>query len=404
MAEQYLSDILGVSAKINSETQTITGLRVVDDLTVELTIDAPKAYFLAKLTYPTAFVLDRQNVEGNPKEWQFKPNGTGPFKLDRYDLGEVMVLARNDNYHLGPPLVDEVELILSGGDAMLMYENDEIHLAGVGLADLERLQDPGNPLGAELRTAPSSFSVSYLGMNWNEAPFDDHKFRQALNYAVNKQEIATTVMADLNVPAKGIIPPRFPSYNPDLRGYNFNPEKAKQLLAQSRYGNDLDNLPRITLSIPGDFGAAVSPGMQAILRAWEVNLGVDVEIQHTEWATFLQDLNQRRFQMFAVGWGADYPDPENFLDILFHSKSSNNHMGYNNSEVDSLLEQARVESDQTARYKQYNRIEQMIIDDAPWIPLWHSRERKVLIKPSVKDYHLVPMTIPKLRYVYFETS
>ena len=148
----------------------------------------------------------------------------------------------------------------------------------------------------------------------------------------------------------------------------------------------------------------MSPGMQAILRSWQVNLGVDVEIEHTEWATFLQDLNRRRFQMFVVGWGADYPDPENFLDILFHSDSSNNHMGYSNPEVDSLLEQARVEPDQTARYKQYNRIEQMIIDDAPWIPLWHSRERKVLIKPSVKDYYLVPMTIPKFRYVYFETN
>jgi ABC-type transport system substrate-binding protein len=400
VADQYLGDILGVPAKLNGKAQTIEGLRVIDDHTLELTIDAPKSYFLAKLTYPTAFVLDRDNVEGNRKGWFFQPNGTGPFKLSRYDVGEVLVLARNENYHLGPPFLDEVEFILSGGDPMLMYENDEIHLTGVGLADLERLQDPANPLGEELATAPPAFSVSYIGLNVDQPPLDDPKVRQALNFAINKREIATTALADLVVPAKGIIPPGFPSYNPDLQGYEYDPEKAKRLLSESRYGNDLNGLPRITLSIAGNFGASVGLDMEAMLRSWQETLGIEVEIQQTEWATFLQDLNRRRFQMFAVAWGADYPDPENFLDILFHGESSNNHMAYSNPQVDSLLERARVEPDQTSRYRQYNRIEQMILDDAPWIPLWHSTERKVLIKPNVKDYKLVPMTIPKLRYVY----
>ncbi len=403
VTEQYLGDIVGVSAKVNGEAQSISGVSVVDDSTIALTIDAPKAYFLAKLTYPTGFVVDRANVEGDPEGWLFRPNGSGPFKLDRYDQGEVMILARNGHYHLGPAFVDEVELILSGGDYMLMYENDEIHVTGVALSDLERLQDPTNPLNAQLVTAPSSFSTSYYGMNVTQAPFDDLKFRQAMNYAVNKQEIATAVLQDLNLPAKGIIPPRFPSYNPDIKGYDFDPVKAKQLLSESRY-SDLDSLPPIILSIPGSFGATVGPSNEAILKAWEVNLGIRVEIEHTEWATFLQDLNQRRFQFFAVAWGADYPDPENFLDILFHSGSQNNHTAYNNPEVDALLEQARVEADRTKRFALYNAIEQKIIDEAPWVPLWHSSERKVLIKPEVRDYFLVPMTIPKYRYVYFDTN
>ena len=403
VAEQYLSDIVGVSGKLNAQAQSISGLSVVDGSTLALTIDAPKAYFLAKLTYPTAFVVDRANIEGDPEGWLFSPNASGPFRLDRYEQGEVMVLGRNDYYHMGPPFVDEVELILSGGDYMLMYENDEIHVTGVALSDLERLQDPTDPLNAQLITAPSSFSTSYYGMNVNQPPFDDHKFRQAMNYSVNKQEIATVVLQDLSLPAKGVLPPRFPGYYPDLVGYEFDPEKAKQLLSESRY-SDLDSIPPIILSIPGNFGATVGPSTEAMLKAWEVNLGIRVEIEHTEWATFLQDLNQRRFHFFAVGWGADYPDPENFLDILFHSKSKNNHTGYNNPEVDSLLEKARVEPDQTKRFKLYNTIEQMIVDDAPWVPLWHSRERKVLIKPEVRDYFLVPMTIPKFRYVYFETN
>jgi peptide/nickel transport system substrate-binding protein len=89
---------------------------------------------------------------------------------------------------------------------------------------------------------------------------------------------------------------------------------------------------------------------------------------------------------------------------MFHSQSDNNWMNYNNREVDSLLEAARTEQDQAARFEQYNRIEQLIVDDAPWVPLWHSTESKVLIKPSVKGYHLVPMTIPKLRFVYLDES
>ena len=404
VADLYLADILGVADKLSGKAQSIRGLRVIDDHTLELTIDAPKSYFLAKMTYPTGFVVDRQNVEGNKNDWVFEPNGTGPFRLERYEIGETIILGRNELYHLGPPFLDSVEFILSGGDPMLMYENDEIHLTGLGLADLERVQDPDNPLRAELATAPPSFSVSFIGLNVNEPPFDDPKFRLALNYAVNKKEIATSALSDLVVPAVGVIPPGFPSYNPDLKGYGYDPERAKRLLSESRYGADTGSIPRITLSIAGNFGASVGLDMEVMLRSWEETLGVEVEIQQTEWATFLQDLHKRRFQMFAIGWSADYPDPQNFLDILFHSESTNNWGAYSNREVDFLLEKARVEPDQVARFQQYNLIEQLIVDDAPWVPLWHSTERKVLIKPQVKDYFLVPMTIPKLRHVYFSDN
>ena len=400
VADLYLSDVIGVADKLNGKAETIQGLRVIDERTLELTIDAPKSYFLAKLTYPTAFVVDRKNVEGNKNNWVFEPNGTGPFRLERYDIGETILLGRNENYHLGPPFLDEVEFILSGGDPMLMYENDEIHVTGLGLADLERVQDPSNPLRTELATAPPGFTVSFIGMNLEQPPFDDVKFRQALNYAVNKKEIATTALSDLVVPAIGVIPPGFPSYNPDLRGYGYDPEKAKRLLSESRYGADPASIPRITLSIAGNFGASVGLDMEVMLRSWQETLGVEVEIQQTEWATFLQDVHQRRFQMFALAWSADYPDPQDFLDIMFHTDSANNWGNYNNREVDSLLEKARVEPDQTVRFQQYNLIEQLIVDDAPWVPLWHSTERKVLVKPEVKDYFLLPMTIPKLRHVY----
>ena len=399
--DQYLGDIVGAKAKIRGEAKTISGVKVINDKTLEISIDAAKPYFLAKLTYPTAFVLDRANVEKNPRTWSRKPNATGPFKLSEYRVGETLRLTRNENYHLGAPKLNEVEFILSGGTAMLMYENNEISLTGVGIADLDRLLNPNNHLNKELHRAPPSFSVQYLGMNVKEPPLDDIKVRQALNLAVDKKEIASVVLANQVVPAKAIIPPGFPSYNEFLQGYDYNPEKAKQLLKESKYGSNLDNLPHITLTTAGQFGAAVNLDLDVILQMWEKNLGIKVDVQQTEFATYLRDLHRRRFQMFQIGWIADYPDPENFLDILFHSTSSNNHTNYRNLEVDRLLEQARTENDQSARFQLYNRIEQMIMNDAPWLPLWYSGEQYLLIKPEVKDYFLTPLVIPKLRYVYF---
>ena len=104
--------------------------------------------------------------------------------------------------------------------------------------------------------------------------------------------------------------------------------------------------------------------------------------------------------MFQLGWIADYPDPEDFLDVLFHSNSQINQTGYANPEVDRILEQARVEPDQKARFDLYHRAEDLIVKDAPWVNLWFSGVGYELIKPYVKDFFLAPLVIPTLRYVY----
>jgi ABC-type transport system substrate-binding protein len=398
VVDQYLGDVVGVREKLKGDATEIAGVKVLDQHTLEITIDAAKSYFLAKLTYPTGFVLDRENVEGSIR-WFREPNGTGPFRLAEYVPGENLVLAKNENYHLGPPHLEKVRFILSGGTSMLMYENDEIHITGVGLADLDRVLDPASPLHAQLQKAPPRFSTDYIGMNVKEPPFDDPKVRQALNYAIDKRLIASEVLAGMVVPADGILPKDFPAYNPNLRGYAYDPEKAKQLLKQSKYGDDMSKFPRIILTTAGSFGSSVGLDMEVILEMWKQNLGIEVNIQQTEFATYLQDLNKRRFQMFQIGWIADYPDPENFLDLLFYSKSTNNHTGYSNPEVDGLLEKARVEADQTSRFRLYQQAEQLIMADAPWVPLWYSGEQYVLIKPNVKNYYLTQLIIPTLRFV-----
>ena len=400
VVDQYLGDIVGVKEKLEGEAKEVRGIRVLDEHTLEITIDEAKSYFLAKLTYPTAFVLDQANVETG-RRWFREPNGTGPFRLVEYVPGETLILGRNEHFHLGPPHLEKVRFILSGGTAMLMYETDEIHLTGVGIADLDRVLDPSNPLNAQLQQAPPSFSTNYIGMNVNDPPFDDKKVRQALNYAIDKEVIARDILANLVVPALGILPPGFPGFSTDIRGYEYNPEKARQLLAESKYGPGLENFDKpIILTTAGSFGSSVSLDMEVILEMWRTNLGIEVEVLQTEFATYLQDLLKQRFEMFQIGWIADYPDPENFLDLLFYSESSNNHTAFSNAEVDRLLLLARVEPNERVRYELYHQVEQLIVDEAPWIPLWNSGEQYVLVKPNVKDFYLTPLIIPKLRFVY----
>ena len=391
-AEDYLGDIIGVSDVIAGKTDTISGIKMIDNQTIEINIDAPKAYFLAKLTYPVAFVLDKQNL--SDPNWIEKPNGSGPFTLDEYLVGEKLVLKRNDNWHKNIAKLDYVSMNLAGGSAMAMYENCEIDITGVGMSDLERVLDPSNSLNKDVVVAPLDFSQYYIGFNLNEPPFDDIHFRQALAYSINKELIASEVLSDLVKPAYGILPPGFPGYNENITGFKFDEAAAKDALAKSKY-SDITTLPRLILSVPGTGGSA-GLDIEVILEMWKQTLGIDVEIQQLEWATFLQMLNKKELQFFSgLGWVADYPDPENFLDVNFHSSKSTNHNNYSNPEVDNLLELARVEADVSMRLDLYNKAEKIIVNESPWIPLWFPGDQYVLINQRIKNYKLTPMSVPK---------
>ena len=399
VADTYLNDIVGVKDIIEGNATEASGILAIDDRTLQITIDAPKAYFLAKLTYPTAYVLNRDNVESGGDNWTDSPVGTGAFVMSEYRIGQRMRLTRNDNYWGRTAYLDEVLLNLSGGVSMAMYENDEIDITGVGLADLDRVNDPTEPLNADLVDVPASFGVQYIGFNVNKPPFDDDKFRQALNHAVNKELIGEQVYANLQKPAYGIIPPKFPGFNADLVGLRYDPDKARRLLAESKYA-DAETRPRIVMTIPGSGG---SPGLdvEVIADMWRQELGIDIEIQQVEWATYLQDLNRKRLQAWGgVAWQADYPDPQDFIDILFASDSQGNRGGYSNAKVDDLIERARTEQDVTRRVALYQEAEQIIVDDAAWLPLWFDTDRPALVKQRVQGYKFTPIAIPKYRDVW----
>jgi len=394
IALSYLGDIVGAREFRAGNASEVTGIQVVDDFTLRITIDAPKSYFLAKLTYPVAFVVKREQVEANPRGWTRQPIGTGPFRLAEWRLGERIVLEPNPHYYLQPkPSLSRVTFLLAGGSPLTSYENGEVDIAPVGLNDIERVRDPRDPLSREFQQV-DELSTFYIGFNVRKPPLDDVRVRQALAMAIDKQALASVVLRDLVRPANGILPPGMPGYNPNLQGLPFDPQRARQLLDQAGGPARLQGLTLLTSGVGGTPG----PIVDAIVAMWEQNLGVRIEVRLLDFGTFLTEIDRGNFDLFSLGWIADYVDPENFLDILFHSGSENNHTGYANPEVDRLLEQARVEQDQGRRMSLYQQAEQIIVRDAPWIPLYHSRDSFV-VKPYVRGYTGTPFVVPHLRYV-----
>lgn len=396
-AEAYLGDIVGAKDVTRGRAESISGVEVVDSTTLNITIDSPKSYFLAKLTYPTAFVVDKDQVESNPRNWTRRPNGTGPYKMVEWRLNERIILEANARYHLGAPTVQRVLFQLAGGSALTQYENNELDAVTISVNDIERVQSERDPLNAQYKTGPE-LAVSYIGFNVNVPPFDDPNVRLAFAKAIDKEQIVRVVLLNMLDVAETIMMPGLPGY---LEGNGGNPQafdvaEAQRLLAESKYGGP-DGLGPIAITEIGG-GASAGFATQAILEMWRQNLGVDVSIEQSEAASFFDDLDRGTMQMFNIGWIMDYPDPEDIIDLLFHSTSRQNNTNYSNPEFDALVEEARTESDFAVRAQLYQEAERILLEEAPWAPLFYGRDH-VVVKPYVQGFDPLPMVIPRLRYV-----
>lgn len=387
-AQTYLGDIAGVAEKLAGQAAQINGLRAIDDHTLEVTLTAPVVYFLAKLAYPVAYVVDQANV--TQADWQHHPNGSGPFKLSRWDDDSLIVLERFDAYYLEPARVSHVVYQLGPGLPLSMYETGEIDLVGIGGATLEQTQDPNNPFSQELRTAVT-LCTSTIGLNNRIPPFDDARVRQAFNYALDKDLLIETFANGNALPALGPLPPGMPGYGlSGVTGYPFDPARARQLLADAGYAN-MDDFPTLTYytSGYGDVGGYDT----AVITLWQENLGVTIQPVIIDPFTYYDELYGGHVgNLFDSGWCADYPDPQNFLDVLYHSQSRQNVGGFSNAAIDALLEAARVEPDVDGRLRLYADIERMLVDEAPVVFTTHSLAA-ALVKPNVHNYILTPMGV-----------
>ena len=398
-ATTYLGDIVGAKDMLAGETGEISGVEVIGNYTLQVTIDAPKAYFLSKLAYPTAFVVDRDNVESGVN-WWIEPDGTGPFKLKEWEPGQWLILERSQIYYDQPVKLSQVIFDLRLHPPMALYETGQIDVVSVYLPYIDRASDETGPFYPELAITPE-LSLYYIGFNTAQPPFDDVNVCRAFCHAVDKERIVTVILRDMVNEADGIFPPGIPGYNETLEGLDYNVEKAMELIADSKYG-DISNFPHITLTVDG-YGNSIPSYLGAIIQEWQQNLGVEISVRQLETEDFIYNLKQEKDELFVTGWIADYPDPHNFLDILFYTGSEVNISEYSNPTVDDFLDQAAIQQDEIARLSMYQQVEQLIINDAPCLPLFHGANY-ILVEPYVKGYELSPLGIPDLSKVYIDKN
>lgn len=397
-ARDYLGNIAGVLDKLGGRADEVRGVRVIDESTLRIELLRPVSYFLQELTYTVAFVVDREQVEDDPRGWTRNPVGTGPFRLKSWRPLEELVLVPHERYHLDPPKLDEVVFQLSGGSLLTRFENDEIHVALVPSIELASVLSGESELSELYRPAPQ-LSLSYLGMNVNEPPFDDPLVRQAFALAIDREAINTALYFDAAIVADGIVPPTMPGYAEGVSSYPYDPERAAELLARSRYADDM---PRVILTYSGS-GGDPPDTLQAYQQQWRDALDIEVEVEAIEWAAYLRELRRGTFQMYGAGWIADYPDPENFIGKLFGTDSGVNHTGYSNARVDALLREAATLRDDEQRYRLYREAEQIIIDEAPAIPTFWAVDH-YLVRDCVRNWPSVGTIVPKYRYIEIDTT
>lgn len=394
----YMGDIVGVREKYFGEADSISGLKVIDEKTLQVTIDAPKPYFLMKLTFPTSYIVDEDNVSIG-EEWVRQPNGTGPYKLREWKSYEYIVYEANRDFYLGAPSIPYVVYKLYAGDDVRLFETGEVDLAGVGLYDVERMLDPNEPLNRNL-VSGVNLCTNYVTFDATKPPFDDVNVRKAFSMAFDRQRYIDVLYQGLVLPAVGLYPPGLPGFDYGLEGLPFDPEGARELLEQSKYGGP-EGLPEIVYTNSG-VGSYVGGNVAALAEMWEEYLGVTIKVENLDYNFYYEQIfSGNHGQIFDGGWCADYPDPENFADVLFHSGVPQNHGGYSNPELDALLESARVEPDVTRRIEMYQQAERIIVDDAPVLFLTHSLSYQ-LVQPYVKGFVYTPISISLERYMWLE--
>ncbi len=392
-ASDYLKDIVGAADRIANKAgvSEISGIKVVDPYTLTITIDSPKPYWLGNMTYPTGYVVCKEEISrtgGAVSE--LSASGTGPFKLAEFKSNYRVVLAANPDYYGGKPKVDFIErpVMIDANLRLNNYEADKLDIVDLSPRDLDRISaDP--KMSSDLKEFPRA-ATWYLALNQDApgSPFTKREVRQAFAMAIDKPEIIRVALKGKATLANAVVPPGMDNYAPKITPLPYDPAKAKALLAKAGYPGG-SGFPTLTLSFRQDY-PWVADTAQITASQLKANLGITVQLRPMEWGVFLKERTAKSMAFSHLRWGADYLDPQNFLSVLLHSSKKvngvedhpENGVGYNNPEFDRLCDQADVEMDTTKRMALYAQAEQIAINDAPWVTVYYQRDLE-LIKPRV---------------------
>ena len=377
------------------------GIEVPDENTLIFHLDKPDATFLNNLTLPFAYAVRRDYVADLTRrdlDLSENPLGCGPFKMREWVHDGWLTLVKNPDYfHRDLPKCERIETRFGISSSLqdMLYEQGSLDLMSISDAlppDFLRLTRVA-PWKNQVMSAPM-MDIRYMTMNNEVAPFNDARVRRALSYAIDRARIASYSTGRVSV-AKGVLPKGVSSYNPDLKGYAHNPKRARALLKEANYRDDPGNPIPLIYSNGNDapyYGKAAL-SIQADLK----NIGMTVSLAPMRYSDLKAKAGTRGVggaRLALMGWNQDYPDPANYLDPLFNSRSitptsSLNRSFYSNARVDSLLDAGLKMPPGPARLKRYSEAESLIVADAPVVFLHHF-QRYMIHQPWVKGYKFSP--------------
>jgi oligopeptide transport system substrate-binding protein len=404
-AQEYnTADIRQVGEEGLQKLREAVGVKATDEETLVFTLKNPAVYFPSIAALWVGYPTRQDIVEKEGDKWATQVEsyiGNGPFILKDWEPQTKAVWEANPNYYLGRPKLDRLEaVVIQEQDAAMAYKNEEIDWVRVSAADLESIQKD-KVLSSELHRYPSSCTW-YVGFNTKRPPLENVKVRQAFAQALDREGYIKDILQGVGKPAYSFIPPGIPGYEPGLVLWKFDPVAAKQTLAEAGYP-DGKGLPEIRFTFSGQ----VTPGIQWLQAQWHDNLGVEVKLDAVESRAYHSMLQRQETtpQLFTLGWCADYPDPQNWLTMVFHSGSTIQRTGWKSAEFDRLVKQADGEQDKSKRLSLYSQAQHILVTEAP-VVFWAFDEDLLLIKPYVKGITLTSLDylpgIFKIHEVYIE--
>lgn len=366
----------------------------MDDYRVQFQLKVPNAVFLSNLAMDFASILsaeyaDKMAQAGTKEKVDNFPIGTGPFEFVNYQKDSLIRFKAFEQYWQGRTPVDRLVFSITP-DPSVRYaklERGECHvMASPNPMDLDKIR--ANEKITLLSQA--GLNIGYVNFNVQKPPFDNLKVRQALNYAVNKQAIITSVYQNTAQIAKNPMPPTIWSYNDDVVDYEYNPEKAKQLLQEAGFAEGFETeLWAMPVSRP--YNPNARRMAELIQNDWE-QIGVKTKIVSYEWGEYLKRMRDGEHSVGMMGWIGDNGDPDNFLNILLSCASvqqGSNYAKFCYQPFDQLVVKAAQISDQAERAKLYEQAQVIFKEQAPWITIAHSTIYEPVSK-KVLNYQLNP--------------
>ncbi len=381
--------IEGVDDVAEGKTERLKGVSTPDSRTVVIRLDKPFAPFLCQLASVNAGIVPREEVERRGKEFAWRPVGSGPFRVAEWRRRSAIRLEAFEAYHGGKPRLPALSFRVTreGAVAFEAYKADELDVCAAPREYLEIVRK--GPLAKELRVT-TNLVTAYLGITMDRSPLGQNvHLRRAMNYAINRPFLFERMLGGADLPAKGVLPPGTPGYDPELAGYEYDPAKAAAEMRAAGYG---PGRPEPTVKLvfaPMRNGRQIAEQVQSDLG----KIGIKVQLRQMDFAALRESTERGEPDLFRIAWVADYPDPDNFLYVLFHSSQKpveGNRSRLKDPQVDKLLDAARAERDEQKRLDLYRQAERAIVDLAPWVFLSHNRTH-FLVKPRVKGLELGPM-------------